>query len=141
MKPLVFLDSNVFIWGYQRPESNSGRILGLMDEGEITVIVSEKVLEELRKYFIAYYDKDVWSSVFVHISGLVRIVYRDEISEEKPKWKGKIKEKDLENLATAKALKLKCIVSYDDDFNGFEEHRTPKEFIKEMGFKESKTEY
>lgn len=141
MKPLVFLDSNVFIWGYQRPESNSGRILALMDEEKITAVISEKVIEELRRYFITYYDKDVWSSVFAHISALARIVYRDEITEEMPKWKGKIKEKDLEHLATAKALKLKCIVSYDDDFKGLEEHRTPKQFIKEMGLKESVTEY
>ena len=141
MKPLVFLDSNVFIWGYSRPESNSARILNLMNEGKITVIVSEKVLEELRTYFITYYNKDVWSSVYTHLSTLVRIVYRDEIAGEKTRWEGRIKAKDLEHLATAKMLNLKYIVSYDKDFKGFEEHRTPKRFLKELGLKESSTEY
>ncbi len=28
----IFLDSNVFIWAYNRPESNSAKILELMDE-------------------------------------------------------------------------------------------------------------
>lgn len=141
MKPLVFLDSNVFIWGYSRPGSNSAKILELMDEGRITVIVSEKVLEELRTYFINYYSKDVWSSVFSHLSTLVRIVYRDEIAGEKTKWKGRIKDKDLDHLATAKMLNLKYIVSYDKDFKEFEEHLTPKGFIKHLGRKEGVTEY
>jgi predicted nucleic acid-binding protein len=141
MKPLVFLDSNVFIWGYQRPDSNSAKILGLMDSGKITVVVSEKVIEEIRKYFITYFDKDIWSSVFAHLSVLVRIVYRGEIAEEKARWKGQIKEKDLEHLATVKTLKLEYLVSYDDDFEGFVEHRTPKKFLKELGLKESRTEY
>ncbi len=46
MSKLVFLDANVFIWAYNRPDSNSAKILNLMDEGRISVIVSEKVLEE-----------------------------------------------------------------------------------------------
>ena len=141
MLPLVFLDSNVFIWGYSRQESNSAKILGLMDEGKITVVVSEKVLEELRTYFITYYGKDVWSSVFAHLSTLARVVFRDEIREEKKKWAGEIKDKDLEHLATVKTLKLRYLVSYDKDFSGFPEHLTPKEFVKELGLKESDTEY
>ncbi|MEM2918162.1 MAG: PIN domain-containing protein [Candidatus Altiarchaeota archaeon] len=95
MRLRVFLDSNVFIWGYSRPTSNSAKILELMNEGKITVIVSEKVLEELRTYFITYYNKDVWSSVFTHLSSLVRIVFREDIKNEVRKWKGKIKKEML----------------------------------------------
>ena len=51
MSKLVFLDTNVFIWAYNRPASNSAKILDLMDEGIISVIVSEKVIEELKKIF------------------------------------------------------------------------------------------
>ncbi|MBN2251160.1 MAG: PIN domain-containing protein [Candidatus Altiarchaeota archaeon] len=141
MPPLVFLDSNVFIRGYSRPDSNSARILGLMDERKIAVAVSEKVLEELRTYFTTYYGKDVWSSVYAHVSTLAKVVYRDEITEEESRWKGRIKDKDLEHLATVKTLKIACMVSYDKDFSGFSEHRTPKKFIKEFGLKESASEY
>lgn len=141
MNALVFLDSNVFIWGYNRPESNSGKILDLMDEGKIKIVVSEKVIEELRTYFINHYNKDVWSGVFSHISALVRIVFREEIIEEIRKVKGKIKEKDVEHLATVRLLKLKYLVSYDDDYKQIEEYITPKKFIKELGLKPADSEY
>ena len=56
---MIFLDSNVFIWGYNRRDSNSGKILELMDEGILDIVTSEKVLQELRKYFLTFYNKDV----------------------------------------------------------------------------------
>ena len=62
MSKIVFLDSSVFIRGYNRPNSNSGKILKLMDGDKIRVIISEKVIEELRRYFITHYSKDVWSA-------------------------------------------------------------------------------
>lgn len=132
MRPRVFLDSNVFIWGYSRPKSNSAKILELMNDGKITVIVSEKVLGELRAYFVTYYNKDVWSSVFTHLSPLVRIVFREDIKNEVNRWKGKIKDKDVEHLATVKMLKLKYLISYDEHFKKFSEYKTPREFIKEL---------
>lgn len=67
MSRLVFLDSNIFIWAYNRPDSNSAKILDLMDEGKVSVIISEKVLEEVKKYFLRYYNEDVWFSVFKHV--------------------------------------------------------------------------
>jgi len=141
MNIAVFLDSNVFIWGYNRPASNSGKILNLMNEGKITVVVSERIIEELRTYFINYYNKDVWSSVFSHISALVRIVPREEITEEIRKVADKIKEKDVEHLATVRLLRLRYLVSYDADYKHIEEYITPKEFIKVLKLKCTDSEY
>lgn len=137
----IFLDSNVFIWAYNRPGSNSAKILELMDEEKITVVVSERVIEELRAYFINYYNKDVWSAVFNHVSSLVKIVFREDVGNEVKKWKDKINKKDLEHLATVKMLKLEYLISYDDDFKPFEEYRTPRQFIRELGMRESDSEY
>lgn len=141
MSVLVFLDSNVFIWGYNRPESNSGKILDLLDGGKITVFVSEKVIEELRAYFINYYNKDVWSGVLNHMSALVRIIPREDVAGEVRKAAGKVKGKDLEHLATARFLGLKYLVSYDDDYKQIEEYITPRKFIKELGLKTADSEY
>ena len=64
MSLLVFIDTNVFIWGYNRSNSNSDKILELMSKRDISVIISEKVLEQLavvKKFGIKYlisYDKD-----------------------------------------------------------------------------------
>ena len=54
------------------------------------------------------------------------------VEKELAAWRGKIKEKDLEHLATAKALKLKFIVALDRDFEPFEEYCTPKEFVEKI---------
>ena len=141
MSKLVFLDTNVFIWAYNRPASNSAKILDLMDEGIISVIVSEKVIEELKKYFNIYYDEAIWFSVFKHIISAGDIIKRQDIIEEIPKWKGKIKEKDLENLVTVKHAGLKYLIALDDHYRDFEEYITPKEFIEYMGLTPSDTEY
>jgi len=141
MSKIVFLDSSVFIWGYNRADSNSGKILNLMDEGEITVVVSEKVMDELRRYFINHYSKDVWSSVFRHLTSVVEIISAQEIAGELNKWRGRIKDKDLEHLATVKHLGLKYLIGYDYHFEGFEEYRTPRQFIIEQGLSASETEY
>ena len=65
---LIFLDSSVFIWGYNRPNSNSAKILELMNGGKIRVVISEKVVKEIRIYFIKFYNKDVWSEILHHIT-------------------------------------------------------------------------
>jgi hypothetical protein len=56
-------------------------------------------------------------------------------------YKGLIKDKDLEQLATAKKLGIKFLLSYDRDFENFDEYITPKKFIKEMGIKSASTDY
>ncbi|MEM2918161.1 MAG: hypothetical protein QXY62_01495 [Candidatus Altiarchaeota archaeon] len=53
----------------------------------------------------------------------------------------KDKKRDVEHLATVKMLGLRYLISYDRHFKKFIEHKTPKEFIKELGLKESNTEY
>lgn len=141
MSKLVFLDTNVFIWAYNRHDSNSAKILDLMDDGRIKVIVSERVIDELKKYFLIYFDETIWFSVFKHIISNSEIIKREEILDEIIKWRGKIKEKDLENLATVKYIGLKYLIALDDHYKDFEEYITPKAFIKYMGLKPSETEY
>lgn len=138
---MIFLDSNVFIWGYNRRDSNSGKILELMDEGILDIVTSEKVLQELRKYFLTFYNKDVWSAVLRHITSLVVIIPKEEIKQELKNWEGKIKTKDIERIATVKYLKIDKLIAYDKDFKGFKEYLTPKQFIRKLHLKESPTEY
>jgi len=60
-----------------------------MGEGKIRVMISEKVIEELRRYFITYYSKDVWSAALRHITSVVEVIPREEITDELEKWRGK----------------------------------------------------
>jgi len=43
MKPRVFLDTNVFIYSFEFPESNSAKIIEILNKGEIEAIIFEKV--------------------------------------------------------------------------------------------------
>ncbi len=52
-----------------------------------------------------------------------------------------IKDKDLEQLAAVKKLGIKYLISYDRDFEKFEEYITPKAFINWIGIKPSSYEY
>jgi len=72
-----------------------------------------------------------------------RIVRKDEIKTEMSALKGKIKAKDLENLAAVKHENLAYLVAYDNDYEEaeVEEYITPKEFVKLFKLKPYKMEY
>ena len=138
---LVFLDSSVFIWGYNRTNSNSAKTLELMNEGKIRVVISEKVVKELRIYFLKFYNKDIFSEILYHITSTAIIIPKEEILGEIKKLKNKIKEKDIEHLATVRYMNIKYLIAYDEDFEIFEEYITPKNFIKKLDLKTSDTDY
>lgn len=63
------------------------------------------------------------------------------VREEMDRYRGQIKEKDLEQIAVAKRLGLKYLVSYDRDFEAFEEYKTPKEFIKALNLQSAEDDF
>lgn len=141
MSEIVYLDTNVFIWAYNRPKSNSKKIIRLLTDKKITGIVSEKVLEELDEYFLRIINEKTAFKVSLHVKLITKIIPREKYFQEMNKLKGKIKEKDLEHIATVRKLKISKLISYDRDFESFEEYYTPKQFIKSLGLKTSETEY
>lgn len=112
-----------------------------MNERKIKVIVSEKVLEESKTYFTRFFNEQVWFWFQSHIKSIAKVVPKKDVLFEMKKLRGKIKEKDLEHIATVKALKLEKLISYDRDFESFEEYCTPKQFIESIGLKTAETEY
>lgn len=59
MKFRVFLDTNVFIYAFEFPESNSHKIIDLLNKNQIEAIISERVLKEVQVYFKKFYNKDL----------------------------------------------------------------------------------
>jgi predicted nucleic acid-binding protein len=57
------------------------------------------------------------------------------------KYQDQIKQKDLEQLAVTKKFGLKFLVSYDRDFEAFEEYQTPKRFIESLGLESTAEEF
>ena len=141
MRPRVFLDTNIFVFAFEFPESNSNKVIGLLNKGQIEAITSEQVLKEVQAYFKRFYDKDLASSFRDYILRTCTVMFSSDVKREVLQYKGLIKDKDLEQLATAKKLGIKFLLSYDRDFENFDEYITPKKFIKEMGIKSASTDY
>ena len=137
----IFIDSSTFLWAYNRPESNSAVIVRLLADGKLNAIISENVVEEIASHFLAIHGHRTWSEVEAIVKTRCLIIPRNEIELEMKKWRGKIKEKDLEHLATAKHSKVEYIVALDRDYEPFSEYMTPKQFVKKLGIKTSETEY
>jgi len=139
----AYLDSMVFIFG-RLEECNSRLVLFLAQLGEFEVVTSELVLEEVEGFFRDNFGRQVGylSRRFVEELS-ARIVRRDEIKTELTALKGKIKAKDLENLAAVKHENLEHLVAYDKDYKeaGVKEYTTPKEFVRLFKLKPYKMEY
>jgi len=136
----LFLDSSTIIYGFEFPQSNSGAILDLAVSGRLRPLTSEKAVEEVFRYFslrksekYAYFARKLVQSRF-------SVVPASSVAREISRWRGKIKEKDLEHLATAKKFKA-LIVAFDRDFAPFPEYRTPRQAVEKLGKKPAKTEY
>ena len=141
MKRRIFLDTNVFIYAFEFPECNSGKIINLLNKGQIEAIISEQVLKEVQAYFKEYYSKDLAAIFRDYLLRTCTVVFSVDVKREMSKYKKVIKSKDLEQLAVVKKLGIKFLVSYDRDFETFEEYITPKGFIKEMGIKAELSNY
>lgn len=139
----AYLDSMVFIFG-RLEECNSRLVLFLAQLGEFEVVTSELVLEEVERFFRDNISRQAGyvSRRFVEELS-ARIVRRDEIKTEINALKGKIKAKDLENLAAVKHENLELLVAYDKDYEEarIREYITPKEFVKLFKLKPYNKEY
>ena len=69
------------------------------------------------------------------------VIPEDLVKDFMHKLKGKIKEKDLEQLAVVRKYHIKYLVAYDRDFRDIEEYKTPKEFIKIVGLRAADSEF
>jgi len=128
----AYLDSMIFIFG-RLEECNSRLVLFLAQLGEFEVVTSELVIEEVERFFRENFGRQAGyiSRRFAEELSS-RIVRRDETKMEMSALKGKIKAKDLENVAAVRHENLEYLVAYDEDYEeaGIKEYITPKEFAK-----------
>ena len=137
----VFLDTNVFINGLKYPESNSRKILELAKSGAIRAVTSELALKETSIVLRRLSGSKAAYLGTKYVQSLCEIIPRRKIRAYMKQLKGLIKEKDLENIASVKSMKIQFIVSHDRDYKNFSEHRTPKKFMQELGLQAWRTEY
>ncbi|MFZ2197605.1 MAG: PIN domain-containing protein [Thermodesulfovibrionales bacterium] len=141
MKRRVFLDTNIFIYAFEFPDSNSGKVVDLLNKGQIEAVISERVLKEVQAYFKKFHDKDLAALFRDYLLRTCVLVFPTDLKREMLKYKKLIKAKDLEQVAAVKKLGIKYLLSYDRDFELFEEYMTPKAFVKESGGKPAASVY
>jgi len=139
-KKRVFIDSSVIIRGFLYKKSNSSIVIEMVNRGDVAGVINEKVVTEVLDVLKALKDKDFASLAFSLLYSSFEIVPKVRYANEMELNEGKIKEKDLEHLATAKALNLP-IIAYDRDFEGIDEYVTPKRFLETLGIAKYETEY
>jgi len=128
----IFIDTSTFIWAYNYPNSNSAKIILMANDRKIDGITGESVLAELKRYYTTYHDARTWFEVEALITVKYRIILRKEIKFEISSLAGRINQKDLEQIAGAKYLKIP-LVAFDRDFENFQEYLTPKQLLKKLG--------
>ncbi|TRZ89870.1 MAG: putative toxin-antitoxin system toxin component, PIN family [Methanosarcinales archaeon] len=141
MKYRVFLDTNVFIYSYEFQDSNSGKIIELLNDEHIEAVISERVVKEVYRYFRKYHGKDLADTFRKYLYESCRIVLARDVKDAMNRYRGQIKEKDLEQLAVVREFGIKYLIALDRDFDGKEEYRTPKEFVKLLCGKTKESEY
>jgi len=144
----VYLDSNVFIFGKESPESNSRIILDLAEEGKFIPVVSYLTLEELREYFSRRYDRETAINEIYYLISLpaLEIVSRDKVKKAMSKYESVVPAKDLPHLVSAILAGVNHIVTYNRHFiqsNAKKHVKVLKQsaFVKLFGIKPQPTDY
>ena len=144
----AYLDTTVFIFGVERPESNSRIILDLAEEGKIILVVSYSTLEELREYFSRRYDRETAINEIYYLISLpnLEIITKDKVKQEINKYKGVIPDKDLPHLVSAIIAQADYIVSYNRHFieskaKSYIKTIKQADFLKLLGIEPQTTDY
>ena len=141
MKFKIFLDSTIFIYSFERPYSNSKTIIQLLNENKIDAVTSTRVIKEVTRYFENFYDLELARKFRRYIISSAIVIPETLVKDFMHKLKGKIKEKDLEQLAVVRKYNIQYLISYDRDFKNIEEYKTPKEFVKIFGLRTANSEF
>lgn len=108
------------------------------------MVVSDLVVEEVERFFREEVSREAGYLSRRFIETLAqRIVHREITVRKITELQGTIKQKDLENLAALRHLRLMHLVSFDEDYRKahVKEYVTPKEFVKLFNMEPYPTNY
>ncbi len=136
MPTRALLDSNVFLLGFERPRSNSHRILTRLSTGDLRGVVTDRIVREVLRYVGKHYGKDVAGRFrdFILLTCDLVLEADTEVGKEHVDAVGA---KDAGALAAARSLGLSRVVSTDSDFAKVPEWRRPSEFVRELRLRPS----
>ena len=132
MPSRAFLDSNVFIFAFERPKSNSRRVVDRLAAGDLHGVVTDRVVREVMGYFRRRHGKDRAAQFRDFILLTCDLVVESDL-EIGRELQGFVGAKDAGAVAATRSLGLAFLVSTDSDFERVPEHRTPRAFVDELG--------
>lgn len=143
-KPRVFLDSNVIFSGLHSPQGAPGAILECFVKGDISVVVSQQVLEEVVRTIKEKLPEALPILKRLLVSVPPEVIPNPELAEVK-RWAGRLSTADAAIIAAAVATQPDYFITGDSHFlenpDIGEEARlrivTPAQFLKFIEGEES----
>jgi predicted nucleic acid-binding protein len=141
IKIRALLDTNIFIYAYEIPESNSALVINALNSGLFEAVITESTFKEVYRYFRKHYHKRLADVFRIYLFAVCKIVYSYQLDEHSAEYAHLINEKDLEQVISVKEFGIKYLVSYDKHFEGIEEYRTPRQFAELLKLKARPVNY
>lgn len=108
------------------------------------MFVSNLVVTEMDRFFREEVNREAGFLARRFVETLAhKVVFDDEMRRELAELKGKIKGRDLPNLAAVRHAKFRYLVSYDADYKTahVKEYITPRQFVRLFDLDPYTTEY
>jgi predicted nucleic acid-binding protein len=141
IKVRALLDTNVFIYAYEIPESNSNLIIDVLNRGLFEAVITESTFKEIYRYFRKYYSKKLADAFRIYLFTACKLIFSYQLEEHSAKYVTLVNEKDLEQVVAVREFGIKYLVSYDRHFEGLDEYRTPKQFAELLGLRAHMVNY
>jgi len=137
----ALLDTNVFIYAFEIPKSNSNLILKALNQDQFEAIVTESTFREVYRYLRKHYSKKLADEYRVYLFTVCKIVFSHQLQPHLVKYIDEINDRDIEQLTAVREFGIKYLVSYDKHFADIEEYKTPKQFAKILRLGTHLTDY
>jgi len=137
----ALLDTNIFIYAFEIPKSNSNRIINALNQNQFEAIITESTFKEVYQHFKKQYTKKMADQYRIYLFTTCKIIFTHQLKEFFHRYTNLINDKDLEQLVATRELGIKYLVSFDKHFQDIEEYKTPKQFATILRLRVHPTDY
>jgi predicted nucleic acid-binding protein len=81
LKIRALLDTNIFIYAYEIPESNSELLINALNSGLFEAAVTESTFKEVNRYSRKHYSKRLADAFRIYLFAVCKMVYSYQLDE------------------------------------------------------------
>jgi len=134
----ALVDTNVFIFSLELPESNSSLAVDSLAEGLFIGFVSDVVVEELAGYMRRAHGRQDARLYVRFLEESCDVIGASEYSAFLAGVPTDVSRKDRPHVAAARSRSIPHVVSADSDLEVLGEHISPPDFVELLGKKRRK---